>query len=69
MNIRKFKLYQEFSAEEIDHYLLPRPEVVDSYVVEMDIGGKKVITDFISFYTLPSSVLKHEKIKEMKVFI
>ncbi len=27
---------------------------------------EKVITDFVSFYTLPSSVLKHETVKEMK---
>lgn len=52
---------------EVKHFLLPREGVVASYVVEeIDEKKEKTITDFISFYTLPSSVLKHETIKEMK---
>ena len=65
---RKFKICPELSVEEVKHFLLPRDDVIDSYVVEEIVGEKKekVITDFVSFYTLPSSVLKHETIKEMK---
>jgi len=64
---RKFKIFPELSVPEVKHFLLPREGVIDSYVVE-EINEKKekVITDFISYYTLPSSVLKHESIKEMK---
>ncbi len=43
---------------------MPRDEVVYTYVVEND---QKQITDLISFYCLPSSVLKHEKHKKLKV--
>jgi len=42
----------------------PKEDIVDSYVIE---GADKKITDFISFYTVPCSVLKHETIKEYKV--
>lgn len=47
----------------------PKDGVVDSYVVEEVINEKEnKITDFISFYTVKCSVLKHETIKEYKVF-
>ena len=35
---------------------MPREWVIESFVVE---DKDKKITDFISFYSLPSSVLKH----------
>lgn len=38
---------------------------MDCYVVE-ESSEKKEITDFVSFYTLTSSILNHEKHKEMK---
>ena len=42
--------------------------MIDTYVVEgVNEKKEKVITDFVSFYTLPSSVLKHPSIHEMKV--
>lgn len=52
---------------EVKHFLQPKDGVIDTYVVEETNEKKeKTITDFVSFYTLPSSVLKHETIKEMK---
>ena len=45
--------------------MLPRDGVVDSFVVE-DPHTKEV-TDFLSFYHLPSSILKHEKHKLLRV--
>ena len=39
--------------------------MIDSYVVQ-DPETKK-ITDFISFYTLPSSILRHEKYNTLHV--
>lgn len=61
--LKKFKLHQEFDTEEFKHWFLPRPGVVHSYVVE-DPKTRK-ITDLISFYSLPSSILKHPKYKKL----
>lgn len=64
---RKIPLHINLSEKEIKHFLTPKENVIDTYVVEEKKGEKDyIITDFISFYTLPSSVLKHETVKEMK---
>lgn len=60
--LEKFDLTPRFTVEEFRHWFLPRPDVVDSYVVEAD--GK--ITDFVSFYSLPSTVMHHTVHKELK---
>lgn len=53
---------------ELKHLLVPKPDIVDTYVVEEVVNEKeKKITDFVSFYTVKCSVLKHETIKEYKV--
>lgn len=52
----QFHLKILYSAEEVKHWLLPRPNVIDSFVVESSDGK---ITDFLSFYHLPSSILSH----------
>jgi glycylpeptide N-tetradecanoyltransferase len=49
----KFKLYVNFTKEDVAHWLLPRPKVINSYVVVND--GK--VTDLVSFYHLPSTIL------------
>jgi len=61
--LTKFELYLHWTQEEIAHFLLPRDNVVDSFVVETN--GQ--VTDFISFYNLPSTILKHETYKLLKV--
>ena len=50
------------SREEVAHWMLPRKGVVYSYVVESPTGQ---VTDFASFYSLPSSVLGNEKHKTL----
>lgn len=52
--LKKFAVHQEFSYEEVVWSLLPKDGVIYSYVVE---SPENVITDFISFYSLPSQVL------------
>lgn len=52
-----------FTQEEVEYLLLPRENVINSYVVE----DSKTITDFFSFYSLPSSVLKHDTHSVLKV--
>jgi glycylpeptide N-tetradecanoyltransferase len=42
---------------------MPRDNVIHSYVVE----DEKTITDFYSFYSLPSSILKHDTHKVLRV--
>jgi len=53
----KSKVHLRFTEEDVKHWLIPRKDVIYSYVVEKD----KKITDFISFYCLPSSVLNNPK--------
>ncbi|AIO00898.1 N-myristoyl transferase, putative [Leishmania panamensis] len=49
----KFDVSPVFSDAEIGHYLLPRDGVVFTYVVE----NEKKVTDFFSFYRIPSTVI------------
>lgn len=62
--LKQFKLRIQFTPEELGHFFLPREWVIESYVVE---NGDKKITDFISFYSLPSSILKHPEHKILNV--
>lgn len=66
--LRRFDLNQVFTKEEIDHWLVHKDnikeQVVWSYVVE-DTETHK-ITDFFSFYNLESTVIEHEKYKEVR---
>jgi len=43
----KSKVHLRFTEEDVKHWLIPRKDVIYSYVVEKD----KKITDFISFYS------------------
>lgn len=58
--LTKFDLAPVFSEDEFRHWFLPRLDIVDSYVVEAEgQDGAKVLTDFVSFYSLPSTVMHH----------
>ena len=55
--LKKFAVAPVFDEEEVKHHLSMRDGVVYSYVVEdPDKPGK--ITDFVSFYSLPSTVIQ-----------
>jgi len=60
----KFKIAPVFSEDEVRHYLLPRPDVINSFVVEDLETGE--ITDFISFYSLPSTIVGHAKYSTLR---
>eukprot|EP00794_Sanderia_malayensis_P003442 gene3442-3937_t len=62
-HLRKFDLCPQFSEEEFAHWFLPQKDIVDSYVVE---DGNGEITDMVSFYTLPSTVMHHPSHKFLK---
>lgn len=50
-----------FSEAEVRHYLLPRGEVVYTYVVEHN----GALTDFFSFYSLPSTVIGNSQYSQL----
>ncbi|DBB08722.1 hypothetical protein WJX82_007365 [Trebouxia sp. C0006] len=61
--LEKYSLIPIFTEEEVEHYLMPVEDVVDSYVVE-SAGG--TITDLVSYYTLPSSIIGNDKYDSLK---
>lgn len=63
--LKRFEVYLRFSEAEVEHFLVPREGVIDTYVVENE--ENKEIKDFLSFYHLPSSILKHETHKTLRV--
>ena len=63
--LQQYKLHIQFTLAEIGHFLLPQENVVESYVVEDPDTDQ--ITDFISFYSLPSSILKNPSYSALNV--
>lgn len=61
--LKKFNLAPMFSEEEFKHWFTPREGIVDSFVVKNESGD---VTDMISFYTLPSTVMHHPVHKQLK---
>ncbi|KAM3159466.1 Glycylpeptide N-tetradecanoyltransferase [Lachancea thermotolerans] len=59
----RFDLVQVFTKEEFRHLLLSSKSVVYSYVVE----SNNKITDFVSFYSLPFTVLNNPHYKELGI--
>jgi glycylpeptide N-tetradecanoyltransferase len=63
----RFQLKILFTVDEVRHWLLPRPKVINSYVMcssndaddDNADGTGGTVTDFVSFYHLPSSILHH----------
>ncbi|GLV38320.1 N-myristoyl transferase [Carabus blaptoides fortunei] len=60
--LSKFNLAPIFSEEDFRHWFLPQVGIVDSFVVMQD----NEITDFVSYYTLPSTVMHHPVHKSLK---
>lgn len=61
--LKDYQLAPVLDEEEVRHWMMPVEDVIDTYVAD-DGTGK--ITDFLSFYTLPSSVLhnpQHDLLK------
>ena len=62
----KFDLAPIFTAADVVHWFIPQQNIIESYVVEdPSVPGK--LTDFISFYTLPSTVMNHPQHTSIKV--
>jgi len=60
----RFGLAPVFSKAEVAHWFLPRTDVIVSYVVEDKATGK--ITDFLSFYSLPSTIIGNPTYKTLR---
>ncbi|KAI3943217.1 hypothetical protein MKX01_027515 [Papaver californicum] len=56
--LSQFIVAPDFDEDDVEHWLLPTENVVDSYLVESPETHE--ITDFCSFYTLPSSILGNQ---------
>lgn len=61
-SLSKYKLHQTFSVEEFEHWFTPQKDIVYSYVVE-DSEGE--VTDFISFYSLSSTIMNNPTYKSL----
>ncbi|CAJ2638063.1 unnamed protein product [Trifolium pratense] len=60
----KFVVAPDLDENDVEHWLLPHEDVVDSYLVESPENHE--ITDFCSFYTLPSSILGNQSYSTLK---
>lgn len=61
--LAKFKLKPVYSDDEFKHWFMPREGVIDSFVVEDEKG---IITDFGSFYHLPSTIMNNPQYNLLK---
>ncbi|KAB1253895.1 Glycylpeptide N-tetradecanoyltransferase 2 [Camelus dromedarius] len=61
--LKQFHLAPVMDEEEVAHWFLPQEHIIDTFVVE-NASGKP--TDFLSFYTLPSTVMHHPAHKSLK---
>ncbi|CAH6721012.1 glycylpeptide N-tetradecanoyltransferase [[Candida] jaroonii] len=59
----KYEIIQIFTKEELKHWLNTKSNVIKPYVIEKD--GK--ITDFVSYYLLPFTVLDNDQHNELGV--
>ena len=58
-HLSKFVLHPHFTEAEFAHWLIPRPGVVSSFVISG--GDNGAVTDLLSYYHLPSSVIGHRE--------
>ncbi|KAI3437841.1 hypothetical protein D9Q98_000287 [Chlorella vulgaris] len=61
--LQKFQIAPVLDEEEVRHWLSFQPDVVHSYVVE---GPDGTLTDLLSFYTLPSSIIGNDQYDSLK---
>ncbi|XP_073064517.1 glycylpeptide N-tetradecanoyltransferase 1-like [Primulina eburnea] len=62
--LKQFVVAPDFDENDVEHWMLPQENVVDSYLVESPDTHE--ITDFCSFYTLPSSILGNQNYSTLK---
>jgi len=60
-HLQKFRLAIVFSPDEFRHWFLPRPGVISTYVAHNDPSDVDRVTDLVSFYHLPSTIIGNPK--------
>ncbi|XP_047962447.1 glycylpeptide N-tetradecanoyltransferase 1-like [Salvia hispanica] len=63
--LKQFVVAPDFDENDVEHWLLPKEDVVDSYLVESPESHE--ITDFCSFYSVPSLILDSQTHSVLKV--
>ncbi|XP_068615557.1 glycylpeptide N-tetradecanoyltransferase 1-like [Brachionichthys hirsutus] len=63
VSLSRFHLSPMWSLQEVEHWLLSREDVIDTYVVEGEDG---TLTDAVSFYSMSSRVLNHLVHKDLR---
>ena len=61
-----YQLVPLLTEDEVAHWLLPRNDVIYSYVCYGDTASKGKLTDFVSFYNLPSTIIGHPQHHTLK---
>lgn len=61
--LQKYDVHPIFEEIDVRHHLLPRDNVIYTYVVQAPAGD---ITDFFSFYHLPSTVIGNSKYDQLR---
>ena len=55
--MKNYQVHFVYSQEEFMHLMVPKKGVIYTIVIE---GADGKLTDFVSFYNLPSQILKDE---------
>mmetsp|Transcript_52537 Transcript_52537/g.87148 ORF Transcript_52537/g.87148 Transcript_52537/m.87148 type:complete len:481 (-) Transcript_52537:742-2184(-) len=63
-HLKRYALAPRLSIDEFRHWLMPRTGVVHCYVVEDP--STKALTDMLSFYSLPSTILGNDKHRTLR---
>jgi len=63
-HLNKYRVAATFDEEEFAHWFLPRQGIINCFVVEDPQTCE--LTDMISFYTLPSTILNNKEYNSMK---
>lgn len=62
--LAQFQVAPHFSEDDVEYLLLPIDNVINSFVVENSVSHE--ITDFASFYTLPSTIIGNQNYSLLK---
>lgn len=61
--LNTFELSPVLTVEEFEHWFSPQNNIIECFVVETESGE---ITDLVSYYALPSTVMHHPVHKQIK---